>query len=57
LIQTHWCAGECLCDLAQLGVANGLFLVGSAVVLPKNNNILMFEEHLEHQKSDQHATL
>lgn len=38
---------ECLCDLAQLGGCQWLvFLVGSAVVLPKNNNILMFEEHL-----------
>jgi len=46
LVRTHWCAGECICDLAQLGVANGLMLVASAVGLPKDNSVLMFEEHL-----------
>jgi hypothetical protein len=39
LAQTHWCAGEFVCDLALLGVAiaNGLLLVG----LPKDNNLLI----------------
>jgi hypothetical protein len=37
LVQTHWCAGECLCDLARLELANGLLLVG----LPKDNNVLI----------------
>ncbi len=32
---------ECLCNLAQLGGCQWLvFLVGSAVVLPKNNNVI-----------------